>query len=251
MSRVRASACMVFLFVCTLFTGAAHSEDRPNVAEIVSRIVEAHGGAGALAGAVSSHAMGRIKADFLRDEGSYERWLMRDRRLRVETIYRRSAEYRVLNGKSGYRGTATGPIAEVTDHRYEAMVYQYKQLEMPFGLSKGLYRVEYEGETELGGVRAIVLDVKDDEGPQMKVYVDRDSFLIAKMSGFFSIGGRRAELSAEYADYRKIGGVMLPFRITNYGSGQRIGETNIEQYELNTSMEDTLFMPLRRDGVSK
>jgi len=251
MKRILPAICASLLFAIFFAASITSPEEiqiGQDVEEIVSKIVDAHGGIQALSHITTVHAKGFVTAVFRKDEGSYERWLVRDRKLRVETLYSRSKEYRVLNGTRGFRGTANTTMTEVTDQQYEAMVYQYKQLEMPYAFSKRLHKIAYVGEAEVKGKPAVILDVTDEEGPPMKVYADKASFLIVKTAGFFTVSGRNTDLSVEFADYRKIGGILLPFRITNYGSGYRIGETVIEKYELNSIMGDSLFEPHGNSG---
>jgi len=48
------------------------------------------------------------------------------------------------------------------------------------------------------------------------------------------------ELSAEFFDFRGVGNTVLPFRVVNYGSGQKTAETIITSYELYQDLPDAL-----------
>ena len=83
----------------------------------------------------------------------------------------------------------------------------------------------------------------DKEGPPMKIYIDAQSFYIVKVSGYFSMGGGSMELSAVFSEFRKVSGTYLPYRITNFAGGERIAETHIQEYKVNTPMAESLFEP--------
>jgi hypothetical protein len=51
------------------------------------------------------------------------------------------------------------------------------------------------------------------------------------------------ELSAEYSDFKVIDGAPFPYKIINYASGHKVGETIIEKYSLNSGMAVSLFEP--------
>ncbi len=217
---------------------------RPDTKTIVSRIISAYGGEDAIKRAKRVYATGDITAFMRNDKGTYTRYLERDRRLRVETSYASgSSELRILNGKKGWRRMDRTPLMEVREYQLLAMVYQYKQLDMPYGLLTNQYNVTDEGRNTLDGAEVEVLDVEDGEGPPIRIYVDMKSFRILRIEGYFFIKGNLTNLGADFSDFRKVEGVLLPFKITNFGSGQLIGETTIKKYKINPAMDEALFKP--------
>ena len=216
--------------------GTQQEDER--VRRIIEKVVKAYGGSKALKNVRSIYAKGRIAAFAFGEEGTYVRYFERGRRLRVDIDYPNSSEHRILNGTKGYEGGS-----EVTGDRYLAMVYQYKQLHLPYGLLHSDYRVTYEGKEQVDGKETEVLGLIDKEGPPMKIYIDTKTFYIVKVSGDFSMGGGSMELSAVFSEFRKVGGTYLPYRITNFAGGQRIAETHIREYKVNTPMAESLFGP--------
>jgi hypothetical protein len=70
------------------------------------------------------------------------------------------------------------------------------------------------------------------------------SFLILNATGLFVVsGGMETSLSAEYSDFRKVGGTMFPFMVTNYAGGRRIAATVMNTYRINPPVPDSLFAP--------
>jgi len=125
-------------------------EIKPESDDLVSKVIRAYGGAEVIEKARAIYARGKIKAIVRKDEGTYTRYFMRDRKLRVEINYSRSRETRILNGSRGWRGTDKKPLQEVTGQRLFSMTYQYKQLDIVYGLLKNKYTIQYTGEKTLG-----------------------------------------------------------------------------------------------------
>jgi hypothetical protein len=62
----------------------------------------------------------------------------------------------------------------------------------------------------------------------MEIYIDLKDSRIVKISGFFSIRGNETNLSSEFADLKRVGGMEFPFKVTKYVGGQEVAETLIE-----------------------
>ncbi len=211
--------------------------------DIISKVIRTYGGAKTINNINTVYARGKITAFMRGDEGTYTRYFKRNKKLRVETIYNRSAETRILNGEKGWRGTNNNPPSKVTGIRYAAMAYQYKQLDLPYGLLKKTFVVNHMKEAHYNNKTVYVIELIDKEGPPLRVYIDPDSFYIIKVEGLLSIGTASAILSVELSDFKIIHGIPFPHKITNLASGHKAGETVIEEYSINTPMNDSLFSP--------
>ncbi|HEY3347997.1 MAG TPA: hypothetical protein VGK71_10310 [Nitrospirota bacterium] len=216
---------------------------------MVGRIVKAYGGRDAIVNAHSVLAIGTIVDQFRSDSGRYARFFIRDgRKLRVETQLARSSEIRMLDGKRGWRGPV-GQVVEVTGPPFLAMLYQYKQLDLPYGLMTGQYKIKSLGEEKIEGSPAKVLELNDSEGPTIKIWVSENTSLIVEAEGIITMpgGGKTGpvtSLRAGFSDFRKTGGVMMPYKITNYGSGGTfIGETTITKVLFDQPVADNVFHP--------
>lgn len=229
--------------VHTAFAADAHGPSG-DVKALIAKTIAAYGGEKAVVGTTAVHAAGDITAIMRHDQGSYELYFKRPRKLRVETRYQRSFEIRILNNGIGYRGTDETPLVQVEDQRFLAMVYQYKHFDILYGLVKGLYSVSRTGPEELDGNRVEVLHLADQEGPPMDVFVDAKTFFIVKVTGLFVVAeGRATTLSSAFSDFRKVGNTMFPFRIANYAGGMKIAETVMKAYTIDAGIPDALFSP--------
>lgn len=209
---------------------------------ITEKIIEAYGGRERLAKVSAVSAEGRIKALMRGDEGVYRRSMQRDGKLYVDIQYRRSKETRILNGARGFRG-AGGTLEEVSGPRLQAMIYQYNELNLPFGLLDNALTLAELRADEVNGKKVRVFRCSDRSGNTIEVYVDAKDFRIVKTRGTFFMGAQSTSLDAEFSDFRDVGGIQFPFRIDNYAGGSKISETVMSQYLINPTLNNALFNP--------
>ncbi len=187
----------------------------------------------------SLSAEGTITRFMAKDEGTYTRFMRRDGNLLVSIAYPNSLEVRLLNGSRGYRG-APGQLKEVFGDLYLAMVYQYNQLDLPFGFLDGSLKPSVSLKPNSPGEEDIIR-CKDRVGNELELTLRRSDFHIIKTTGYFQVGSALTSLSAEFDDFRMVDGVLLPFRIVNYAGGTKISETRITSYRINPFMSDSTF----------
>ena len=235
--------CLFFVAGPERLSAEETAVETQRITSIIDKVIDAYGGKEVVEGIHSLYAKGKIEAFMLRDQGTYELYFKRERKLRVETKYKRSFEVRVLNGDRGYRGSGTLPLEEVYGPRFFSMVYHYKHLNIIHDLAKGVYQIRSAGESLLGGSKAEVFTLNDKEGAIMDIYVDAKNSLIVKVAAHFTEGNKKIDLSAEFSDFKKVGGSVFPFTITNYAGGLKIAQTVIEKYSLNPDISDSFFAP--------
>lgn len=238
--RVLVQPCLGILVLCAAAGALAADGDAQRTVE---NLILAHGGAQAIERAAAMQAEGDIDAFLRGGKGSYRRWLERPRRLRVETVYPRESETRILDGAQVWRGSGGQPPRAVSGQGHLAVVYQYKQLDLPYGLLKGEYQVHYAGHEALEDRDTEVLELADAEGPPMRVHVDAQTHLIVRVAGTFTHGGMSIALGIDFADYRPVDGLSLPHRMRNHAGGQVVSETVIHRYVINPPSDPARFRP--------
>jgi hypothetical protein len=244
--RIVNALVLCFFFLGSLMTSGvwgAETGKTEKVKYLVDKIIYAYGGKEAIEHVKSLFIKGKISALMPFGEGTYIVYFKIPRKLRVHIAYRDYTEERILNDHKGYEGTNTHPVPEVTGFRYLAIAYQYKAQDIPYGLLHNAYRLSYEGEGSVNGVTVEVMGLDDEEGPPMKIYIDRENSRIVKISGFFSIEGSKTNLSSEFADFRKVGRMEFPFKLTNYAGGQKVAETLVEEYKIDMNIDNSVFEP--------
>ena len=225
--------------IIVAFVSCTHE---PNYGTVMERIIEAYGGRERLARVASVAAEGRITALVRGDEGIYRRVLQRDGKLFVDIIYKRSTERRILNGPRGFRGTKV-QFEEVSGTRYLAMVYQYNELNLPYGLLDKSYTLSEMRKDTLKGKEVRVFKCTDHANNVMEVSVSAENYHIVKTTGTFAMGAQSTSLSSEFSDFRSVGGILFPFRIDNYADANKISEIIITRYMVNPPFDASLFTP--------
>lgn len=244
MHTVFFSFLSLFLFILLpFFVSQAHAENTMDKEHLfISKIVNTYGGKGQLAKVRGISAEGRIKTYFSHDKGAYYRYMKPERKLYVKIRYSNSSEKRILNGMKGYRGTG-GRIEKVLGPPYDAMVYQYNQLDLPFGLIDGSFTIIDHRKDDFNGMNVEVLKLADRYGYEIEAYVSSRDYHILKVIGYFTVGPNKTSLGVEFMDYKKVSGILLPHKIINYAMDSRISETEITQYTINPKIDDSIFNP--------
>lgn len=244
---IRGFFFLLIFFILIIGVNGIYAEEPPDDAGRITltteKVIAAYGGKDAIEGIHSLHAKGTIEAFMRNDRGTYELYFKRGNKLRVATTYGHSSEVRILNGDRGYRSADSLAPEEVFGPRFVSMVYQYKHLNILHDLIHGEYRIRPAGSSVVRGGSVDIFRLKDKEGAVMDVFVDTNTFYIVKVIAYFSSDHKQIDLSVEFADFRKVGDSVFPFRLTNYAGGMKVAETVIEKYELNPDIADSLFVP--------
>lgn len=209
---------------------------------LVSKIVNAYGGKGLLSKVKGISAEGSIKTYLSDDEGRYFRYMTRERKLVVDIKYSKTSEKRFLNGQFGYRET-DGKTERAVGPPFDAMVYQYNQLNLPFGLIDGSLSVAGIKEDSFNGRKVAVVKLRDAYGYEIEVHVDPEYYMIRRVIGRFRSGNHEVSLAAALTDFRKVDGILMPFKIVNYAGDTKLSETLITAYKINPAIAPSAFDP--------
>ncbi len=233
---------MASLLLALALPVAAAEQDAASKA-LVDKVIQAYGGAAAIERLESFTAQGRITALMRGVHGTYKRWFVRSGMLRVETHYPNSSETRVLNSGKAWTSNSGGPLRAVNGPPRMAMIYQHKQLDLPYGLLKAGYNLRHLGTESVREQLTEVMDAWDDDGSTLRLNVDSVSHYIVKVTGFINASGQTANLGVQFSDFRSVDGVPMPFMIHNYAGEIPISQTVISGYTANPPADPALFAP--------
>ena len=243
MSMIKIMLRLVAAVLLSLSLSVAAFEQDAASLDLVAKVVQAYGGAKQIERVIALTAEGDIDAFARGTHGTFKRFFRRPRLLRVETSYPGMTETRVLNGQLAWRTNDQDVIKGDAGPSRQAMVYQYKQLDLPYGLLKGHYNLRYAGEETVGSQVTQAMEVWDDEGPEMRVNVDTTAHVIVKVTGMLKAGEKTMSLAAEFSDFQTVDGTPLPFRINNFAADTPVSETVITRYIVNPTPKAELFVP--------
>lgn len=241
-AMIRTVLVMIALLLTAAPGRAAEGNDR-QLADLIAGMLKAYGGEAAVARVEAVAARGEI-VDFLNgNRGAYGRYFARPRRLRIEIMPDQGGEVRLLDGSRGWQGTGR-QLVKAQPVLLQSMVYQYSYLDLPMAFAHHSFPVSYGGRVTLGE-RELALVLVDPPGsPQIRVYVDPATFLIARVSADFAMGMMgSSELATEYGDYRPAAGVLFPRRLTNYAGTLKLSEITLSSLEVNPGLPAALFAP--------
>ena len=204
-----------------------------------SKVLAAHGGTENLKKISTIVFRGKIITRG--DSGSITLFLSRPGKLRATMKYQTRSEDRILLGNRGWRNFGGG-FEKVSGHSLDAMIYQYNHLNLPMGLLEQQFQIAYKLQKK-DDQEIPVLELTAPEQPPMAVIIDPETGLILQVNGKISMGNHEVEMGVVYSDYRKINGLMLPFRIVNYVNGTPIAESRYDTVQINTVLPPETFSP--------
>jgi hypothetical protein len=198
-----------------------------SVSSLVDRVVEAYGGRRAIAAFGARVEEGETTSLLHPGQrGRIRRIGTPGGSLRVEIRFPDGEEeVRVL-----HRGRGTRNGVDVTGSPpHAAMVLQAARLELPLLLQRGRRRIVDRGMQEREGRSLRVLELPLAGGLVVEADVDPGSGRILRSAGSMEGGPRFA---TGYSDFRKVKGLLVPFREENWAQGTRTGDTVLEKVEI-------------------
>ncbi len=93
------------------------------------------------------------------------------------------------------------------------------------------------------GEEAYVVSIEPNKASKYRIYISTKSFLPLRKNTVIvsSTSSRKIPATEFYADYKKVDGIMLPFRITNVNSGMGEIVTHITKITHNVKISDKKF----------
>jgi len=127
-------------------------------------------------------------------------------------------------------GSELAQIRESAD--FDGMLHTYK--------SKG-YTISLVGKVLTGLHNAYKIQVKKPSGEVLSFYLDAITYLVIRSESELLVNGMRYTAESIFGDFRKTGGMMLPYYIQSK-NGNLITEIRIDTVRINETMEDYYFL---------
>ena len=223
----------------------AQSNNAPTVDELVSKNVEAKGGANALQTLQSLRLTGKLLVNQGQIELAYLETKKRPDEVRTEASLQGMTQIQAYDGKEGWRVSpffgrkdpermsADDVKALVEDAEIDGPLVDWK--------AKGS-SVEYLGTEDVDGTPAHKLKVVRKNGDVSFVYLDPDHFLEIRVVTQRMRHGAYEEVETDLGDYEKAGGVFVP---TSIYSGRKGAPDKqqiiIDKVEANLPVDDSIF----------
>ena len=239
---------IISLLVAALSTPAifAQGTNQPTVDEIVTRNIEAKGGATALNNLQTLRATGKLLVPIQgRIELGYVQTKKRPDEVRTEASLQGMTQIEAYDGKEGWkvspffgrkdpeRMSADDVKALVEDTETGGPLADWKV--------KGS-TVEYLGTEDVDGTPAYKLKVVRKNGDVSFVYLDPDHFLEIRIVTQRMRHGAHEEVETDFGDYEQTGGVFIPTSIESGRKGAPDKQVIvIDKLEANVPVDDAIF----------
>jgi hypothetical protein len=212
----------------------------PAVDALVEKVIEAYGGKAALEKFPVMVQEGEVTAHQASDVGRVLRIHESPRRLRVAIAYPGSpAEQRILDGARGWRDGRE--VSGTPPH--VAMMLQAARMELPVSLLANLERLIDEGTVEREGKKLRALTLLLGDGLALTAEIDPGSGRILRAVARMPGGVGNLEFVTAYSEFRKVSGVLVPFREENFVQGRHSGTTEIRTVEFLAEAPTGVFRP--------
>jgi hypothetical protein len=180
--------------------------------------------------------------------------MARPNKLRYELTYQGITAIQAFDGHDGFtvQPGAAGSVARPFSETQARAVADQFEIEGPLlsASEKGTV-VALEGVDVLRGQPAYRLRLTMQGGITRHAWVDAHSFLDVQLDGARQIGDRAWPITTVFADFRKVGGVQVPYQIETAVSGVNAMErVKLAKVVLNAPLEDSLFILPRAPALS-
>jgi outer membrane lipoprotein-sorting protein len=245
MNTAPVSLALVSLFLLSPYVAAAQTAD-----EVIEKSLTALGGRAALAKLKSRSTAGTITLSTPAGEvaGSVEIWNAlpnKTRTLIKVDLSSLGAGPLVLdqrfNGKSGYVLDSLQGNREMTEKQVDSL--KNGAFPTPFLNYKDMgTSVRLSGKEKVGDRDAYALIFEPVSGSAVRQYIDAETYLPIKAVAKIDVPqlGQEVEQTTEFADYKDVDGIKLPFRINGTSAVQSYS-INISKVEHNVDIDDALF----------
>src|SRR6516225_1504072 len=225
--------------------GFAQNENQPTVDELVSKNIEAKGGATALQSLQSLRLTGKMLVRQGEIGLGYLETKKRPDDVRIEGSLQGMTQIEAYDGKEGWRvspffgrkdperTSADDVKALVEDSEMGGPLADWK--------AKGS-TIEYLGTEDVDGTPAHKLKVVRKNGDVSFVYLDPDHFLEIRIVTQRVRHGAHEEIEMDLGDYEKAGDVFVPTSIEVASKGSPDKQTIVvDKVEANVPVDDTIF----------
>ena len=237
---------IIVVFV-VLIASVSFAEDKnaPTADELVSKNIEAKGGADALRALQSLKLTGKMLVQQGQIQLSYVQTKKRPGEVRTDATIQGMTIVQAYDGKEGWRISPLQGRKDPEKMSADDVKSLMEDAEIDGPLvdwkAKGS-TVEYLGTEDVDGTLAHKLKVVRKNGDVSFVYLDPDHFLEIRILTQRTKHGAQEEVEIDLGDYEKIGGVFVP---TSIESGRK-GDPDkqkivIDEAEANVPIDDAIF----------
>lgn len=165
---------------------------------------------------------------------------------RTEGTFQGMTFIQAYNGTEGY---TINPFTGSTDPQplspdeLKSMKVQADMDGLLWDYKKKGNTVSLEADEDVEGTPCYTIKILTSDSDQYFYYIDKDSYMCIKNTSIVKVQGADVESDTYMSNFLKVDGVVFPGKIENRYQGETTMVINIDSYELNTKLDDSLFNP--------
>ena len=213
----------------------------PAVDEVLSKYVEALGGAAAFNAVTSRVVKGTVDIPGVSRGGTFEGYEQAPNKLlTVMQAYPLGTVKVGFNGQSAWTSTPTG--MRVLKGKEVAAIQRESDFYGPLNLKSVYKKITLAGTSKIGYRDVYVLDCQSVAGALDRYYLDVKTYLPARMNTLMPFGGVLAPVEMYFDDWRAVDGIKLPFSTTQRFPKMTLSYT-VTEVKHNVPIDAKLFDP--------
>ena len=138
-----------------------------------------------------------------------------------------------------YTGTAGGGMLQGNPFRVSEITASRQWAMMGFGTLNRAVEGSLVTDRQRDQGNQYVVEVVFNPTDTVRFYINKNTFLTDRVQTRFN---SRIMVEEDRSDYRRVGCMMLPFRIVTRLSGQRLADLTIDRYDIQTAPPPTIFV---------
>ena len=209
----------------------------PNADEILQKYVTAVGGADAIRKITSRSMTGKILAGG--NESPIEVLTKAPNKRITITHMGANESFTAFDGTAGWMGSTGRPAREMSPAESASSSVD-AEFYLPLRLKEMYQQLRRGRPDQVGGVECNVLTGIGPGHPMTRFYFDSNSGLLLRMVRYSETPIGRMPVQIDYADYREVDGVKMPFRWTLSRPNGRF-TIQIAEVKANAPIEDSKF----------
>ncbi len=240
---------LVSLSICALFLVAlsaqpASSQTTKEAKALLAKMIEAQGGAKALAAVKDTTITGTLQMTQMGMNGTVTLYQKEPNKMRIDIEVMGMAITQAYDGETAWMTNPQTGAAEALPENY-VKEFKRQALGNDSLLNPEKYGITYaaKGKEKIGEIEYLVLEQTMSDGHQLTFYLDPSTYLPYKTKGM-TLGQAGVEVMAEsiLGDYKKVDGIVMAHSLTTYQDGQEYIKMTFTKVAFNSNLEDSFFV---------
>jgi hypothetical protein len=231
--------------------GPARAAEPKDAADLIGRILAAHGGWTRLAGVKAYRVEGELFSVRRHDASPTVRVSAGPARFKVLIDYADGHEARLLDGANGWRAVGGEAFEPSGGPMLAAVTLQAARAAVPWILHGRERDARLIDPYDADSTRWPGLELTLEGGLLLRVYADPVTWRVRMSQGLLTHGGMQTHFETFYEDWKQVDGIWFAHLEQNWASGAHTGQTMLKRVILNPTLAPDEFAPPKPAGPAK